>query len=98
MREAPLFARDELRDVVLDAARRRGEGEPQPVRHAEDVRIDRERGLGKGDRHHDVGGLAADAGKRFERLAFARHFTAVLGDEPARRPDQILRLHAKEAA
>ena len=68
------------------------------MRHPEDVRVDREGRLGKGDRHHDVRGFAADAGKRLERVAFAWDFTGVLGDEPARCPDQILRFHAKEAA
>jgi hypothetical protein len=80
VRVAPLVARDEFRDVVLHAARRRREGEAKPVRDAEDVRIHRERGFLERDRHHDVRGLPADARQGFERLALARYFARVLGN------------------
>jgi len=45
----PLLGRNEFRDVVFNAARRRREGEPEPVRDAEDVRVDGECGLLEGD-------------------------------------------------
>jgi hypothetical protein len=61
VRVAPLLARDELRDVVLDVARRLAERESEPVRDAKYVRVDGERRLLERDRHHHVGRLSPDA-------------------------------------
>ena len=58
------------------------DGEP---RHAERVAED------------DVGGLAADAGKRGERVHVGRNISAVLLDEGARGADDRFRLRAEEA-
>ena len=77
---------------------------PEPVRDAEHVRVDGERRFLERDRHHDVGGFAADAGQRFERLrspgtappcsatsrcAAATMFFAFIPEEAARFDDRL---------
>ena len=57
----------------------------------------RDRGFAERGVEHDVGGLAADAGQRFERLARARDLAAVLLDEDPAGLDQVLRLRAVQA-
>ena len=93
---AELLGHD-LDEAVLDFAHVAPGREPGAVRDAEDVRVDGDRRLAEGGVHHDVCGLAADAGQRLERRALARHFAAVpLEDHPRRRED-VLRLHAPQA-
>ena len=53
------------------------------VADAEDVRVDRDRLRAERDVHHHVGGLAADAGQRLQRVAVGRHLAAMLGDQRA---------------
>ena len=67
------------------------------MRHAEHVRVDGQRRLAEGDIEHDIGGLAADARQRLQRLALARHLAAVLGDQLLRQRDDVLGLVAVEA-
>ena len=98
MRVAPLLRRHEFGHVRFDRARRGAERESKPVRNAEHVRIDREGRRLEHDRHHDVGGLAADTGQRFEFGAVAWHVTAVKFDETARGGDDVLRFGPEETA
>ena len=69
MRVPPLLARHESGDVFFYGAGRGAEGESETVRDAKNVSVDGERRFFERNGHHDVGRFAADAGKRFERLA-----------------------------
>ena len=51
------------------------------MRHPEHVRVHRQRRLAEGGIEHDIGGLAADAGQGFQRLALVRHLAAVVGEQ-----------------
>ena len=64
-------------DLVDGLARR----EAGAVADAEDVGIDRERFLAERGVEDDIGGLAADAGKRLQFLARARNLAAVIVDQ-----------------
>jgi len=98
MRMAPLLRRHEFGHVGFDRARRGAERQSKPVRNAEHVRINREGRRFEHDRHHDVGGLPADARQRFQLGPFARNFTTVLLDQSARGGDDVLGLRAEEPA
>ncbi len=93
---AELFRR-RLEQAVLDFAHCPARREPGAVRHAEDVRVDCDRRLAEGDVHHDVRGLAANAGQCLERRALARHFAAVFREDHSRRSDDVPRLHTPQA-
>ena len=68
-----------------------------PLASPEDVGVDRE-GLGaERGVHHDIGGLAADAGQGGERIAVAGNRAAELLDEDPRQPDDVLRLGIEQA-
>ena len=66
--------------LQLDLERVLAGREPGAVADAEDVGVDRDGRLAEGDVEHHVGGLAADAGQRLQRLARVRHLAAMLGD------------------
>ena len=87
----PLFERE------LDRKRGLAGGEAGSVGDPEDVGVDRDGRLAKGDVHDHARGLAPDPGQRFERLALARHRTRVAFDQDPAQRDQILRLGAKKA-
>ena len=89
--------RHALEQAQLDLDRRRADGQSGAVGDAKDVRVDGQRRVAEGVVEDDVGGLAADPGKRLERLARARHLPAVLLDQDAAGRVQILRLGAKQA-
>ena len=72
-------------------------GEAGAVADAEDVGVDRERLLPERGVEHDVGGLAADAGKALQRVAAGRDFAAIVVDEHLRQRDDVLRLGVEEA-
>ena len=69
---------DECDHIALDGKRRRAEREAQAFGNAKDVRIHGESRVFEDDGHHDARGLAADARKRFERVAIARNLASVL--------------------
>jgi hypothetical protein len=71
--------------------------EAGPVADPEDVGVDRERLLAPGGVEHDVGGLAADAGQRFELAARARDLAAMLFDQRVAERDDVLRLGVEQA-
>ena len=89
--------RDRLHQLALDLLDGGAPGQPKPVRHPEDMRVDGDRRLAEGGVEHDVGRLAPDAGQRFERLAIGRHLAAVLLDQDPAGLDQVLCLVAVEA-
>ena len=72
---------DHLEQLQLDRQRVLARRQPGAVADAENVGVDRHGRLAERDVEHHVGGLAADAGQRLQRLARARHLAAVLGDE-----------------
>src|SRR5215831_20439581 len=73
VRVVPEFLRREFDQLALhlfDIGARR---EPGAVRHAEDVRVDRDRRLAEGDVEHDVRGLAPDPGQLHQRFHGGGH-------------------------
>jgi len=62
MRVPPFLPRHEFGNIVFDRARRFAKREPQSMRDAKNVRINRKRRILEGNGHHDVCRLAADAG------------------------------------
>jgi len=98
MRESPLATRNERGEILLDAQRCCGKREPKAMRNTKNVRIDGECGFLERNRHHDRRGFSSDACQGFELLALARYFAAVVLDQVARRADDVLGLHPKEAA
>ena len=81
-------------NLHFDIERRLAGREPGAVADAENVRIDRDGRLAESDIEHDVRGLAADAGQRFQRLAIVRDLAAMLRDENLRQRDHVLCLGA----
>jgi hypothetical protein len=65
--------RDDFFELGLDLFDRFPAREAGAVAHAEDVRVDGERLFAERGVEHDVGGLAADAGQRFQLFACSRH-------------------------
>jgi hypothetical protein len=84
----------ELRLDLVDILARREAG---AVANAEDMGVDREGFLTPGGVEDDVGGLAADAGKRFEFFARARDFATEAVDQRLAQRDHILRLGVEQA-
>ena len=56
------------------------------------MRVDGERRRAEGDIEHDIGGLAPDAGQRFERFAIVGHLAAVIAHQRVRQRDDVFRL------
>jgi hypothetical protein len=53
------------------------------------MRVDRDGRRAEGDVQHDIGGLAADARQRLERLARRRHFAAMRVGQPLRQRHHV---------
>ena len=69
MRELrPLGGRQQRLEIALDLVRVVVHREAETVREAANVRVDEDRRLAECGSEHDVGGLAADAGKGMERV------------------------------
>ena len=83
MRVRLQFVRHDALELLLDPQRRLARRQAGAVADAEDMGVDRDGRLAEGDVHHHIGGLAADAGQRLQRLAVARHLAAMLVDEHA---------------
>ena len=82
----------------LDLQRVVALGEAEPVRDAQDVRVDRDALVDvEGVAEDDVRGLAADAGQGDEPGHAARHLAAVALDEAPGEADDAARLGAEEA-
>ncbi len=81
VRAVQIFRRRDFHQLRFDlgggfAARQAG-----AVGDAEHMRIDGDGGFAEHFHQHHIGGLTADAGQRFKRLALARHFAAVLFEQ-----------------
>ena len=81
----------------LDLERVLAGSEPGAVRYPEKMSVDSNGTLAEGDVEHDIGGLAADAGKRDQRLARTRHLAMKILDELKGQGDEVLGLVAIEA-
>src|SRR6185312_2558080 len=82
---------------VFDGARGFAGGEARAVGDAKDVGVDGDLGLAEDDVENDVGGFAADAGERLERVAVGGDFAAVELDQHAAEADQVLGFGVVEA-
>src|SRR5437899_2338554 len=91
------LVRHELQKLLLDNLGRLSGCDPRPVRHAEDMCVDSDRRLAERDVEDDVGGLAADPGQLFQRLAIRWDLPPVLAHQDFSQRDDILRLVAEEA-
>ncbi len=91
------FVRYGCFEFLLHLERRLAGREPRAVADAKNVGVHRDGGLTECHVEHDICGFAADTGKRFERLARARHLAAVFGDKPFRQRNHVLGLVAEEA-
>jgi undecaprenyl-diphosphatase len=97
MRVPAEFRRNRFLQPELDLEHGLARRDPQPVGDAEDMGIDRVGDLAEGDVEHDIGGLAADAGQRLQRLAAGRNHAAERLDQALAQQDHVLRLGAVEA-
>ena len=97
MSVVPKWRRRYLFQFELDRQRRLAGREARAVGDAEDVRVDCDRLCPERDVHHHIGGLAADAGQLFERVAISRHLSAMLGNQPLGERDHILGFHVEES-
>ena len=97
MRVEQVFGRHAAQQLLLDLARVRAPGEPEPMGDAEDVRVDRHRRLAERAVQHDVGGLAPDARQLLQRLAIARHLAAVLLEQDPAGGEDVLHLGRVQA-
>jgi hypothetical protein len=69
----------------------------EPIRHAQDVAVDRQAGHAEGMAEDDVCGLAPNAGKRHKGFHVRWHLSGVARDEGSRCADEAAGLHAEEA-
>jgi uncharacterized membrane protein len=92
-----VFGRHRLLELAFDFERRLADGQPGTVSDPEDVRVDRNRRLAKGDIENHIGRFAADAGQCFKRFTGARNRSAVLLDELPGQGDDVLCLGAEQA-
>ena len=67
--------------AVLDLPNISAGGHPGAIAESEDVGVDRHGCLAEGHVQHDVRRLAADTGKRLQRLASARNLAAMTLDQ-----------------
>src|SRR6266498_3015347 len=88
---------EERHEVLLHLRRVGLAREPEPSRHAPDVRVHRERVRGAEVDEHDAGGFRPDARQALERLARPRHASAVMLGDDLHRGDDRLRLVPVEA-
>ena len=94
---ALVFVRHDLIQLGLHFERRLSDREAGAIADAEDVRVDRNRGLAEGDIENDIRSLAAYSGQCLERFTTAWDLTAMLLDQLFRQSDDVLRLGAEEA-
>src|SRR6202165_5468536 len=93
---SPFRWRDQLRDRGFDLDRVGALGETEAPRQALDVGIDGEPGNAERDTEHDIGGLAADPGKRDQVLDAARDLAPeALDQRHAGRNDRLC-LHVEK--
>src|SRR6266403_366255 len=96
MRMAFVFRRYYAIELHLDLQWRLAGCDAGSIADTEDMGIDGNRRLTKGDIEHDICGLAADARQRLQRLARAGNLPVMLLHDPLRQPDEILGFGAEE--
>jgi hypothetical protein len=84
-------------ELLLDDRRILGPGDTNPVRHSQDVSIDRQAGHAEGVAQDDVGSLAPDARQPDEVVHGARDLAAVVRNDRRRHADQRPRLGPEES-
>ncbi len=92
-----VLRRHHLLQFGFDLKRGLAGGHPGAVADAENMRIDRNCRFAESNVEHDIRGFAANAGKRFQRIARARHVPFILGKEPLRQRNDIFSLGTKKA-
>ena len=85
------------RQLLFDGDRVVRSGDAEPVRHAQDVAIDREARDAQGMAQHDVRGLAPDAWERHERVHVGWHVAGVTRDKCSRCAHEVPGFHPVEA-
>jgi hypothetical protein len=97
-KQRPVLPREERHEVALDHERVVGAREPEPPRHAPDVRVHRDAHVGvERVAEHHVGRLAPHAGEGGQRVHVGRHPAAVALDQPLGHRDEVPGLVAVEA-
>jgi len=95
--QGPHFLRKRSAQLRFHLARVITTRNPDPVRDAKHVTIDRESGHAECVPEHDVGRLSSDTGQGREQLHVRRHFAPVLRDELVRHPKERTGLLAEKA-
>jgi hypothetical protein len=88
---------DDLLELGFDLVHTFAGRQPRAIADAENVGVDRERLLAEGSIEHDVGGLAADAGKRLQFLTRSRNLAMMVSDQRLAECDDVLRLGVEQA-
>jgi hypothetical protein len=86
-----------LSSFQLDRERRLARREAGAVADAEDMGVDREGFRAEGGVHHDIGGLAADAGQGVQHVAVLRNLAAEIAHQNFGQGDDVLRLGVEQA-
>src|ERR1700732_1168046 len=97
MRVVPELLRCELDQLALDLFRGLARGQTGAIGDAEDMGVDGDGGLTKGDGQDDGCSLAADARQPGESVMIGRHLACVLGNQLPRQRNHILGLGAKQS-
>ena len=82
---------------MLDLVHVLAGGQTGPVRDAEDVGVDGNRGLAEGGVEHHIGRLAADAGELHQFIPAIGNLAAVVIDKNLRERDHVLGLGIEQA-
>jgi len=96
MRVGGEFLRHDLKQAFLHFKRVFTRRQPGPVRDAENMRVHGHGRLAKSDIENHIGRFAPDARERFQLLPRAGHLAAMMLKQIPAKPDDILRLVAKE--
>src|SRR3984893_12010003 len=96
-RLVPELLRRELDQLALDLFRGLARGQTGAIGDAEDMGVDGDGGVTKGDVQDDVCGLAADAGQPGESVMIGRHLAGVLANQWPRQRSHILGIGAKQS-
>ena len=94
----PVLLRNGLHEPLLHFQWRRTDSQLQPVRHAKDMRIDRNGRISPRDGADDIRRLSSDTGQLHQLIEILRHFAAIVFDQHVTHTEQVLRLRLIEAA
>ncbi len=90
-----LFGHDRQQSL-LDGLWRLAGGKAGSVGHPEDVGVDRDGWMAERRVQHDIGGLASDAGQRFQRFSALRNFSVMAFHQQSRQLMDIPGLGVEE--